>query len=527
MSDHPFIRSKVAPEERLARSRSHHRAGVTMLLVLALVACLTVAVYAFTSQSTDGLFLIDSHRRNLSQRLLAESVLDRIQAQLEHPDHANGLADPTMRVVPAKELGIANGKMAVVQTRLNHGSTLLGMRNESAKLNLNYLASKNISREAAVAKLLRYPGMNGRVADGIVNAIRGTGPDDQLKITSDTSSSKIAKLRDLLQVPGVTNELLFGEDSNDNGILDPNENDGNRSNPPDNEDGNLQLGWASHWTVLGGEATMNSNGQGKVRLNQPDLVELYDQLIMHFPPEEVRFVIAWRSAPAIYDSESSDSATAVARAEDERSRVATLQDRVLQQQGNEEVFNLTPAVRAGIQLGTSRGIRLPSLQALTECKVQVAVDGQDRVLVSPFSADASTAATWVQRWEKWTTLSDELTDISRININQASFETLMTIQGMTESIALAIVRTREARLEHHAEFATVYWLVARGLLSSSELRKIAPECTTGGSVLTGIAVGQLDRSRTCSMIQFTVDTRFGPSRLIRRVDLPISPAVLP
>ncbi len=417
--------------------------------------------------------------------------------------------------------------MAVCQTQYGCSTTLIGMRNESAKLNLHSLASKNMTREVAIAKLLHYPGMNSRIADGIVHAIRGPEPDGQVSSARDAAPISIANLRDLLQVPGVTSELLFGEDCNDNGILDPNENDGKRSNPPDNEDGILQLGWASYWTVLGGEATVNSQGLGKVRLNQPNLVKLYDQLIMHFPPEEVMFVIAWRSAPATYDSESSYTASLEARTEDARLREATLQDRVRQQLGNEEEFNMTPAVRAGIQLGTSRGIRLPSLQALSECKVQIAIDGQDRVLVSPFSADASTAAKWVQRWEKWTTLSDLPTDISRININEAAFETLMTIQGMTESLALAIVRTREARREHQDEFATVNWLVARGLLSPTELRRIASECTTGGSVLSGIAVGQLDRSRTCSMIQFTIDTRFGPSRLIRRVDLPISPAVLP
>jgi DNA uptake protein ComE-like DNA-binding protein len=204
-----------------------------------------------------------------------------------------------------------------------------------------------------------------------------------------------------------------------------------------------------------------------------------------------------------------------------------LQDRLRQQLGNEDEVELKPAIRAGMQLGTSRGIRLPSLQALTECTVQIAIDGQDQVLASPFSADPSAAASWVQRWQQWTTLSEQPIDNSRININQASFETLMTIQGMTESIALAIMRTREARMEHREEFATVHWLVARGLISPAELRKIAPECTTGGDVQTGIAVGQLEGSRTCSMIQFTVDSRFGPSRLVRRVDLPVSPAVFP
>ncbi len=97
-----IMRRRLTAGKGAARSIAHHRAGAMMLLVLALVACLSVAVYAFTSQSTDGLFLIDSHRRSLSQRLLAESVLDRVQAKLDHPNHANEFTDPSVRVVEAK-----------------------------------------------------------------------------------------------------------------------------------------------------------------------------------------------------------------------------------------------------------------------------------------------------------------------------------------------------------------------------------------------------------------------------------------
>jgi hypothetical protein len=513
-------------EKPLARSRKHRRVGAMMLLVLVLVACLTVAVYAFTSQSNSGLFFVNSHRKSLSQRLLAESALNRVQAQLDFANQGSAL-DPKQHIVSASGFESVKGKMAVCQTQPTRGNIPLGLSNESAKLNLHYLASKNITREMAIAKLLHYRGMNSQIAEAIVNEVRGPGPDGQVRTTGDAVPSKrLLKLRDLLRVPGVTDQLLFGEDGNGNGILDQNENDGDRSEPFDNADGVLQSGWAAHWTVLGGEGTIASNGTAKIRLNQSDLALLYDQLITRFPPEEVRFVIAWRSAPATYESDSSDSAIKEARKADETARATTLQDRIRQQLGNEAEVGFAPSIRAGIQLGTSRAIRLPSLQALSECKVQIAIDGSDQVLASPFSSDTSKSTDWLQRWEEWTTLSDQPIDESRININQASFETLMTIQGMTESVAMSIIRTREARNEKPDEFKTVNWLVARGLINNTTLRRIAPECTTGGSVQSGFAVGQLEGSRTCSIIRFTIDSRFGPSRLVRRVDLPISSAAI-
>lgn len=511
-------------QKPLARSRKHRRVGAMMLLVLVLVACLTVAIYAFTSQSNSGLFFVNAHRKSLSQRLLAESALNRVQAQLDIANQGS-VSDPTQDIVPTSGFESVKGKMAVYATQPTRGNVTLGLSNESAKLNLHYLASKNITREMAIAKLLQYRGMNRQIADAIVNVVRGPGPDGQIRSTGDTTlGRRLTNLSDLLSVPGVTELLLFGEDSNGNAILDQNENDGDKSEPFDNADGVLQAGWAAHWTCLGGEATVASSGTAKIQLNQPDLAQLYDQLIARFPPDEARFVIAWRCAPATYESESSDSAIKEARKADETARATTLQDRIRQQLGDKPEDTLTPSIRAGIQLGTSRAIQLPSFHALSECKVQIAIDGKDQVLASPFSSDTSTD--WLQRWEEWTTLSDMPVDESRININQASFETLMTIQGMTESLAMSIVRTREAQVEYRNDFKTVNWLVSRGLVNTSTLRKIAPECTTGGSVQSGFAVGQLDGSRTCSIIRFTFDSRFGPSKLVRRVDLPISPAAI-
>jgi type II secretory pathway component PulK len=54
---------------------------------------------------------------------------------------------------------------------------------------------------------------------------------------------------ELLLVKGVTRVLFFGEDTNGNGELDRNEDDGDESFPPDNGDGELQLGLRHYVTV--------------------------------------------------------------------------------------------------------------------------------------------------------------------------------------------------------------------------------------------------------------------------------------
>lgn len=69
-------------------------------------------------------------------------------------------------------------------------------------------------------------------------------------------------------------ELLLGilpmdvreEDWNLNGVLDPNENDGDDVWPRDNADGVLEAGWSGILTVVSAESTFGLSGQPRVRL---------------------------------------------------------------------------------------------------------------------------------------------------------------------------------------------------------------------------------------------------------------------
>ena len=56
------------------------------------------------------------------------------------------------------------------------------------------------------------------------------------------------------------------EDWNLNGVLDPNENDGDETWPPDNADGVLEAGWSGILTVVSSESTYGLSGQPRVRL---------------------------------------------------------------------------------------------------------------------------------------------------------------------------------------------------------------------------------------------------------------------
>jgi len=56
-------------------------------------------------------------------------------------------------------------------------------------------------------------------------------------------------VEELRLVYGATVEMLYGEDTNQNGVLDPNENDGMQTPPLDNQDGILNFGILEHVTI--------------------------------------------------------------------------------------------------------------------------------------------------------------------------------------------------------------------------------------------------------------------------------------
>jgi type II secretory pathway component PulK len=72
---------------------------------------------------------------------------------------------------------------------------------------------------------------------------------------------------ELRLVYGATLDLLFGEDTNLNGALDPNEDDGDQSPPHDNQDGMLQPGMLEYVTVFSSQPTTTHAGGQRVNIS--------------------------------------------------------------------------------------------------------------------------------------------------------------------------------------------------------------------------------------------------------------------
>jgi hypothetical protein len=85
-------------------------------------------------------------------------------------------------------------------------------------------------------------------------------------------------VEELRLVMGMTPELLYGEDSNLNGIMDPNENDGSATPPNDNADGRLEPGFMEYFTVWSREPNKRSDGSARISVNTTNNTELTSRL---------------------------------------------------------------------------------------------------------------------------------------------------------------------------------------------------------------------------------------------------------
>jgi type II secretory pathway component PulK len=143
-----------------------------------------------------------------------------------------------------------------------------GLEDEASKINLN-TAPREI--------LMKLPRMTEEIADSIIDwrdtdsAPGPSGAEDAyyqaLSPAYACKNQPFESIEELLYVRGVTPEILYGEDTNLNGMLDANENDGDRNPPADNSDGRLDPGLYAFVTVWSQDSNLGADGQPRVNLN--------------------------------------------------------------------------------------------------------------------------------------------------------------------------------------------------------------------------------------------------------------------
>jgi DNA uptake protein ComE-like DNA-binding protein len=156
-----------------------------------------------------------------------------------------------------------------------------GLVDESAKLNLN---SPLVTSEV----LMQLPGMTEEFAAAIVEWRSPEGASSAVSGGVTGTSVKhgpFESIEELALVSGATRAILYGEDANMNGVLDPNEDDGGTSLPEDNADGKLDPGLLEYVTVFSKEPATTTDGTQRLNVADPQQREPLRTLLRETFPD--------------------------------------------------------------------------------------------------------------------------------------------------------------------------------------------------------------------------------------------------
>lgn len=139
---------------------------------------------------------------------------------------------------------------------------------EASKLNINFVTKD---------QLMGLPYMLEEIADSIIDwrdgddMPSGTGVEsgyyEGLEIPYRARNGPFRTIRELLMVKDVTEELFYGEDTNFNGQLDYNEQDGDETPPSDDGDDELDLGWIAYLTCYTPGESIGEDNQTYAKVN--------------------------------------------------------------------------------------------------------------------------------------------------------------------------------------------------------------------------------------------------------------------
>ena len=552
-----MVEGRSVSDRRLKSDRST-RWGSVLLLVVVVIAMLTLAAFNFAQSMTTEMEAASMYTLDVQSKITADSGIEFVAALLGSRKTTvaeNLIHNPSLfmgRVVSPSPHLRANSRFTIiapVEHDSKNGAIRYGLMDESAKLNLNYLPNMGLSNDDISTLLMNIPNMTAEIVDSILDWM---DPDDtknpygaesedyeQMSPPYKAKNGPFETIDELLLVKGITPTLLYGEDANRNGLLDPNENDGDKSPPMDNADGVLDHGFVAYFSVHGRESNRKKDGTLKINVNDGFLTDLYDAVAEAFDEDTAKFIVGYRingpSTPA-GTSKTNPVATSTKMTANSTSTTTSTAPQSIQDQ--EAAASLTDflsfvtksggsVTRGGIDLskgGSTKG-NIESLWALIGTKCSVKINGTTTTLTSPWSSDAGSITTVLpELQEKLTTTKEEYLE-GRVNINQARREILLGLPTMTEEIVNAIVAAQrldsngQPSLDTIRQHTTAAWLYAEGIVDLPGMMNLDPYITSHGDVYRVQVLGFFDGGGPVSRIEAMIDSTQLPPRIIAQRDL--------
>ena len=499
------MRRSAMVSNAITKRRVGHRNGAILLIVLVTVVILALAGYTFCllMQSEEAGAKVMGQR--MQSRYLCDSAIDATKVFLSHDratvrslggtyDNPLFFQNVIVRVDPDNESML--GRFTVIAPLLDQDGLPAGFRygltDESTRLNLNILVLADQMIPGAGRQLLMsLPEMTEDVADAILDwmdedsEVRDYGAEanyySSLSPPYAPKNGPMDSLEELLLVRGVTPQLMFGLDSNHNGILDDYEaisGDAGLLTP------DMSLGWANYLTLFSKESNLNDSKLQRININSEDLEQLYTDLRSVFNEEWARFII-WYRINGPYSGDDDVDQTAIYTEIDFETVEAS-----------HTFSQIIELIDAKTSVDTN--------ESLNPIPVESPIRMDNLFVTMPVIMENLTT-------------QQGATIPGRININQAPRRLLEGIPGATPEIVDLIIQKRELVLDDpdgadkNRRYGT--WILVERLVDLSTMQLMFPFVCAGGDVYRAEAVGymfddtsDLSKPEATSRVEAIIDT---------------------
>ncbi len=261
-----------------------YRHAAVLIVVLWICSGLVALVLVFGQIIVLEYRSSDSAVAGIQAEQAAESAMRYVCYILENLEEAGTMPDVEGDEYEAEAVSVGDAAFWLIGRDPDANpdtNSVFSLVDECSKLNVN----------TATAEMLEsLPRMTAEFAAAIVDwrdedsEVSENGAEvDTYTLRKPGYECKNAPFETVLElklVYGADDEILFGEDTNLNGVLDPNENDSEASFPNDDQDGELDCGIVEYVTVYssGSAPTETSDGESLINVNSQDQQSLRDLL---------------------------------------------------------------------------------------------------------------------------------------------------------------------------------------------------------------------------------------------------------
>lgn len=392
---------------------------VGLLWCLALLAVVVIGVLHLARLD---LMVVKNQGDTIQAHYLALAGIEKAKALLYHEmtelkrsakSHSGALYDAPQEF---REVRLSRGQFSVLrQGRGDEGGRIIyGIAGEESRLNVNVASSEQLSKIEGMTPEIIAAIQDWRDPD---HAARPSGAEAEyyagLRTPYLPRNGPVQTARELSLVRGIPRDLLFGEDANQNGFLDPEEDDRNETLPIDNADGILNAGWSELLTVDSSAVNQSAAGEERVNIKSADertlagvrgiSADLAKAIVAYRDQKEFESIADLLDVAAVVPSRSSSSPAPPTPGNPSR-RTAP---------GRSGSSRSQPAPAQSSSSLQTTGPKLITEDMLIEMGDEITADD---------SSDVRGA----------------------VNINTANFEVLMCLPGVSRELAQAIVSYRKS-----------------------------------------------------------------------------------